>query len=110
MSQTCTALNMKPELHDNHQHSSIQKTMVISDIYHSLQDIPCVGNCKIEVGSKVYKELTSMIKGNRQSPSLSVRADLGGHLKYSRRWSGVRAGVLLGAQGAVRRGENRGGL
>ena len=45
------------------------------------------------------------------SPSLEVvRADLGGHLKYSRRWSGVRAGVLLGAQGAVRRGENRGGL
>ena len=39
-----------------------------------------------------------------------VRADLGGHLKYSRRWSGVRAGVLLGAQGAVCRGENRGGL
>ena len=39
-----------------------------------------------------------------------VRADLGGHLKYSRRWSGVRAGVLLGAQGAVRRGENGGGL
>jgi len=39
-----------------------------------------------------------------------VRADLGGHLKYSQRWSGVRAGVLLGAQGAVRRGENRGGL
>jgi len=43
-------------------------------------------------------------------PGLSVRADLGGHLKYSQRWSGVRAGVLLGAQGAVRRGENRGGL
>ena len=41
---------------------------------------------------------------------LFVRADLGGHLKYSRRWSGVRAGVLLGAQGAVRRGENRGRL
>jgi len=41
---------------------------------------------------------------------LSVRADLGGHLKYSQRWSGVRAGVLLGAQGAVCRGENRGGL
>jgi len=40
----------------------------------------------------------------------TVRADLGGHLKYSRRWSGVRAGVLLGAQGAVRRGENRGEL
>jgi len=39
-----------------------------------------------------------------------VRADLGGHLKYSQRWSGVRAGVLLGAQGAVRRGESRGGL
>ena len=39
-----------------------------------------------------------------------VRADLSGHLKYSRRWSGVCAGVLLGAQGAVRRGENRGGL
>ena len=39
-----------------------------------------------------------------------VRADLGGHLKYSRRWSGVRAGVLLGAQGAVRREESRGGL
>jgi len=41
---------------------------------------------------------------------ISVRADLGGHLKYSQRWSGVRAGVLLGAQGAVRRGESRGGL
>ena len=40
----------------------------------------------------------------------SVRADLGGHLKYSQRWSGVHAGVLLGAQGAVRRGESRGGL
>ena len=40
----------------------------------------------------------------------TVRADLGGHLKYSQRWSGVRAGVLLGAQGAVRRGESRGGL
>jgi len=40
----------------------------------------------------------------------TVRADLGGHLKYSRRWSGVRAGVLLGAQGAVHRGENRGEL
>ena len=40
----------------------------------------------------------------------TVRADLGGHLKYSQRWSGVRAGVLLGAQGAVRRGENRGRL
>jgi len=39
-----------------------------------------------------------------------VRADLGGHLKYSQRWSGVRAGVLLGAQGAVCRGENRGWL
>jgi len=39
-----------------------------------------------------------------------VRADLSGHLRYSRRWSGVRAGVLQGAQGAVRRGENRGGL
>ena len=39
-----------------------------------------------------------------------VRADLGGHLKYSQRWSGVRAGVLLGVQGAVRRGKNRGGL
>ena len=38
-----------------------------------------------------------------------VRVDLGGHLKYSRRWSGVRAGVPLGAQGTVRRGENRGG-
>jgi len=43
-------------------------------------------------------------------PLQTVRADLGGHLKYSRRWSGVRAGVLLGAQGAVHRGENRGGL
>jgi len=41
---------------------------------------------------------------------IGVRADLGGHLKYSQRWSGVRAGVLLGAQGAVRRGESRGGL
>jgi len=42
--------------------------------------------------------------------AVCVRADLGGHLKYSRRWSGVCAGVLLGAQGAVRRGESRGGL
>jgi len=42
--------------------------------------------------------------------TVRVRADLGGHLKYSRRWSGVRAGVLLGAQGAVHRGKNRGGL
>jgi len=40
----------------------------------------------------------------------TVRADLGSHLKYSQRWSGVRAGVLLGAQGAVHRGESRGGL
>jgi len=40
----------------------------------------------------------------------NVRADLGGHLKYSQHWSGVRAGVLLGVQGAVHRGENRGGL
>ena len=38
----------------------------------------------------------------------NVRAELGGHLKYSRRWSGVRAGVLLGAQGAVRRGIEEG--
>jgi len=36
---------------------------------------------------------------------LSVRVDLSGHLKYSQRWSGVCVGVLLGAQGAVRRGE-----
>jgi len=42
--------------------------------------------------------------------SVPVRADLGGHLKYSQRWSGVRAGVLLGAQGAVCRGESRGRL
>jgi len=40
----------------------------------------------------------------------AVRADLGGHLKYSQHWSGVCAGVLLGVQGAVCRGENRGGL
>jgi len=39
-----------------------------------------------------------------------VRVDLGGHLKYSQRWSGVHAEVLLGVQGAVRRGESRGGL
>ena len=39
-----------------------------------------------------------------------VRVDLGGHLKYSQCWSGVHAGVLLGAQGAVHRGESRGGL
>ena len=44
------------------------------------------------------------------SEASGVRADLGSHLKYSRRWSGVRAGVLLGAQGAVHRGESRGGL
>ena len=46
----------------------------------------------------------------KESGRVIVRADLSGHLKYSRRWSGVRAGVLLGAQGAVHRGENRGGL
>ena len=34
-----------------------------------------------------------------------VRADLSGHLKYSRRWSGVCAGVLLGAQYAEGRTE-----
>jgi len=45
--------------------------------------------------TKQVYDLTSIV---------AVRADLGGHLKYSRRWSGVRAGVLLGAQGAVRRG------
>ena len=49
------------------------------------------------------------LKGSSNDAS-PVRADLGGHLKYSRRWSGVRAGVLLGALGAVRRGESRGGL
>jgi len=43
-------------------------------------------------------------------PGETVRADLSGHLRYSQRWSGVCAGVLLGAQGAVRRGENRGRL
>jgi len=48
--------------------------------------------------------------GKCGSMYMRVRADLGGHLKYSRRWSGVRAGVLLGAQGAIRRGENRGEL
>jgi len=42
--------------------------------------------------------------------TIPVRADLSGHLKYSQRWSGVRAGVLLGAQGAAHRGKNRGGL
>ena len=41
---------------------------------------------------------------------LPVRADLGSHLKYSQRLSGVCAGVLLGVQGAVRRGESRGEL
>ena len=51
------------------------------------------------------------LKGHSdESSRQAVRADLGGHLKYSQRWSGVRAGVLLGAQGAVRRGRNRGGL
>jgi len=50
-----------------------------------------------------WDEVSMQVKWN-------VRADLGGHLKYSQRWSGVRAGVLLGAQGAVRRGENRGRL
>jgi len=46
----------------------------------------------------------------KKETDICVRADLGGHLKYSRRWSGVCAGVLLGAQGAVHRGESRGGL
>ena len=32
---------------------------------------------------------------------VGVRANLGGHLKYSQRWSGVHAGVLLGALGTV---------
>jgi len=50
------------------------------------------------------------VEGSEHMVRIAVRADLGGHLKYSRRWSGVRAGVLLGAQGAVHRGENRGGL
>ena len=34
---------------------------------------------------------------------MNVRADLGGHLKYSQWQAGVRAGVLLGTQGIVRR-------
>jgi len=54
--------------------------------------------------------LLGILERKLEIPEGGVRADLGGHLKYSRRWSGVRAGVLLGAQGAVRRGENRGGL
>ena len=60
----------------------------------------------IESFLRVFKQFTHhfVLDG------ISVRADLGGHLKYSQRWSGVRAGVLLGAQGAVRRGESRGGL
>jgi len=42
---------------------------------------------------------------NNSSRKDIVRADLGGHLKYSQCWSGVCAGVLLRAQGAVCRGE-----
>jgi len=54
---------------------------------------------------------SKMEQGRSQSHSGPiVRADLSGHLKYSQRWSGVCAGVLLGAQGAVHRGENRGEL
>ena len=63
--------------------------------------------------TQLCHEIRDIKKGlinNKLPDDLSVRADLGGHLRYSRRWSGVRAGVLLGAQGAVRRGESRGGL
>jgi len=66
---------------------------------------------------RLHRERSTLPLAPLRLPALScageewpVRADLGGHLKYSRRWSGVRAGVLLGAQGAVRRGESRGGL
>ena len=51
--------------------------------------------------------LTVLEEDVLDTPITFVRADLGSHLKYSQRWSGVRAGVLLGAQGAVRRGESR---
>ena len=62
-----------------------------------------------DVGAWFHCDLWSMlIRSLGTQPT--VRADLGGHLKYSQHWSGVCAGVLLGVQGAVRRGESRGGL
>ena len=64
----------------------------------------------ILTGAIVVNGGTTLRTASLRNTAASVRADLGGHLKYSRRWSGVRAGVLLGAQGAVHRGENRGGL
>ena len=48
-----------------------------------------------------------LMPGSRCSKCMAVGVGLGGHLKYSRRWSGVCARVLLGAQGAVCRGEVR---
>ena len=68
--------------------------------------------------SKMFYKMWEAVQGRIKRITLHqklnlkgrVRADLGGHLKYSQRWSGVCAGVLLEAQGAVRRGENRGGL
>jgi len=65
---------------------------------------------KIPFAKKASSHDAEMMALSHASRLVCVRADLGGHLKYSRRWSGVRAGVLLGAQGAVRRGENRGEL
>jgi len=73
------------------------------------RDGPKVGSTNANISFAIPDHDESHLKAITKSP-LVVRADLGGHLKYSRRWSGVRAGVLLGAQGAVRRGESRGGL
>jgi len=74
---------------------------------------PYRGTCAGKNKQNQQQQAARPIKERAPSPAPSfvfVRADLSGHLKYSRRWSGVRAGVLLGAQGAVCRGENRGGL
>jgi len=91
----------------------LQKTIEENTDVNTIM-LPSLGS--ISTPPTANPELPPLIKNSRRrwaSSSLgkpTVRADLGGHLKYSRRWSGVRAGVLLGAQGAVCRGESRGGL
>jgi len=53
----------------------------------------------------LMKEVLSITPAKVVFGSVSVRADLSSHLRYSQCWSGVCAGVLLGVQGAVHRGE-----
>jgi len=97
-----------------------QKTVALSSTkaeYMALSDCSCqVVWMHTLMGELGYSLKPIPICGDNQglifitSNPVTVRADLGSHLKYSQCWSGVCAGVLLGAQGTVRRGENRGGL